>query len=167
MTGLPTPNPDTITAPVARDRKLRATEFEESIKVFLERLAFANVDGAKDSFRIGGNQVDVCGGHENTLLVIECFRSQAADKEAILRSKIREFRGSQQALERGFRSHSVYGKYKRFQYILAVKNVRVRREDLDLANERPRIYIWDDNFREYYEDLFQKIGVYAKYNLFY
>lgn len=36
---------------------------------------------------------------------------------------------------------------------------------IEFANSGKRIYIWDENFRDYYDDLFNKIGVYAKFNL--
>ena len=85
------------------DKKSRATNFEISIKDFLERLQFDDVDGGRDNFLIGGVQVDVCGGHENTLLVIECTMKQSLGKTKSLRDKISEFRGKREILEKAFK----------------------------------------------------------------
>lgn len=145
-------------------KKTRATEFELSIKSFLEKLQFDNVDGARDNFLIGGVQVDSCGGHEDTLLVVECTMKQTLGKKS-LRDKIGELRGKIEIWERGFRKEEKYKVYKRYRYILALKNIEVRHEDIHYANESPRIYLWDDNFLDYYDDLFLKIRHYAKFNL--
>ena len=78
---------------MADGKKKRAIRFEEKIKSFLERLEFDNVDGAKDSFQINGIQVDVVGGHEDTLLIIECTMKQELGRKSV-RDKIKEIRGS-------------------------------------------------------------------------
>lgn len=146
-------------------KKTRAIKFEEAIKSFMEKLEFTDVEGAKDTFLINGIQVDVCGGHENTLLVIECTMRQELGKKSI-REKIKELRGTASSLEKGFKHHPTYKKYKFIRYILATKNIDIRREDIEFANAGiPRIYIWDDNFIAYYEDLYNKIKSYAKFNL--
>lgn len=145
-------------------KKRRARAFEEEIKNFLQKLDFKDIEGATDTFRINGNQVDACGGHENTLLVIECTMKQQLGKKS-LRDKIKQFRGVIPLLERGFKKHPVYKKYTDIRYILATKNITVRKEDILYANEKPRIYIWDDNFIAYYNKLYDLIKEYAKYNL--
>jgi len=147
--------------------KLRAIQFEEDVKSFLERLEFdpESINGAKDSFRINGVQVDVCGGYENNLIVIDCTMRQELGKKSI-RDKIKEWRGVASTLEKGFREHPVYKKYGFINFVIATKNIDIRKEDFVFANsERPRIYIWDDNFIAYYEDLYDKIKKYAKFNL--
>jgi len=150
---------------MADGKKKRAIRFEEKIKSFLERLEFDDVDGAKDSFQINGIQVDVVGGHEDTLLIIECTMKQKLGRKSV-RDKIKEIRGVADALEKGFKKHPIYGKYKYFRYVLATKNIIIRHEDIVFANNsKPRIYIWDDNFIAYYEDLYDKIKLYAKFNL--
>ncbi|MFC1594685.1 DGQHR domain-containing protein, partial [Candidatus Omnitrophota bacterium] len=146
-------------------KKKRAIEFEKSVKSFFERLKFSDVDGASDSFMINGVQVDVCAGHEETLLVVECTMKQELGKKS-LKEKIKLFRGGADSLKKGFRRHPVYSKYKNFKFILATKNIEVRPEDITFANEHlPRVSIWDDNHRDYYEDLYVKIKDYAKFNL--
>jgi len=88
-------------------RKKSATQFEEKIKQFLQNLEFNDVDGARDNFLINGVQVDVCGGWENALLVIECKTKQKLGKKN-LRSVISEFHGKIPLLERGFKQHPTY-----------------------------------------------------------
>ena len=114
-------------------KKSKAIRFEEEIKSFMARLGFENVDGAKDTFLINGIQVDVCGGHEDTLLVVECTMTQELKKKSI-REKIKEFRGVTSSLEKGFKSSPIYKKYKFTKYMLATKNIGIRKEDIIFAN---------------------------------
>ncbi len=145
-------------------RKKSATRFEEKIKRFLQNLEFNDVDGARDNFLINGIQVDVCGGWGNALLVIECKTKQKLGKKN-LRSIISEFRGKIPLLERGFKQHPVYKKYNFFKYVIVTKNIKVRKPDYDFANQHPSIYIWNDDFLEYYSNLYSYIKPYAKYDL--
>ena len=144
--------------------KKDATNFEKQIKDFLIKLEFEDVEGARDDFRINEIQVDVCAGWENALLVIEC-KSKQEMKTSNLRSVIHEFRGKIELLKRGFFEHPIYKKYNHFEFIMVTKNIIKRREDILLANQYPRIYIWDDEFLEYYSNLYRFISPYAKYNL--
>lgn len=144
--------------------KKDATRFEKQIKDFLIKLEFKDVEGARDDFRINGIQVDVCAGWENALLVIEC-KSKQEMKTSNLRSAIHEFRGKIELLKKGFSEHPIYRKYDHFEFVIVTKNIIKRKEDIFLANEYPRIYIWDDEFLEYYSNLYGFISPYAKYNL--
>jgi len=146
------------------NKKSRATQFEAYVKSFMEKLNFADVEGAKDTFRINGIQVDVCGGHENLLIIVDCTMKQELGKKSI-RDKIKEFRGTIPTLEKGFKKHDVYRKYKDCRYVIATKNIDIRKEDYLFANEQPRIYLCNDNFFAYYEDLYNKIKAYAKFDL--
>ncbi|MCK4781417.1 DGQHR domain-containing protein [Candidatus Parcubacteria bacterium] len=141
-----------------------ATNFEEKIKQFLENLEFCDVDGARDNFLINNIQVDVCGGWDNALLVIECKTKQKLGKKN-LRAAISEFRGKILLLQKGLKNHPVYSKYTYFKYIIVTKNIRVRKCDYDFANQYPSIYIWNDDFLEYYSSLYNFIKPYAKYDL--
>ena len=145
-------------------KKKSATQFEENIKQFLQDLEFNDIDGARDNFLINEIQIDVCGGWENALLVLECKTKRKLGKKN-LRSAISEFRGKIPLLERGFKSHPKYKKYTFFKYIVVTKNIQVRKVDYDFANQRPSIYIWNDDFLKYYSDLYKYIKPYAKYDL--
>lgn len=145
-------------------RKKSATQFEEKIKQFLQNLEFNDVDGARDDFRINAIQVDVCGGWENALLVIECKSKKELGRKN-LRTAINEFRGKIPLLEAGFKKHPKYSRYTFFKYIIVTKNIIVRKADIDFAHQHPDIYIWDDDFWEYYSNLYSYIKPYAKYDL--
>jgi len=146
-------------------KKKLAIKFEESVKDFLDNLEFEDVDGARDTFKIDDIQVDVCGGFDGTLLIIECCMATELKKKSV-KKKIINLRGVSQTLKKGIRKHPTYRKYENIRYVLATKNIEVKRDDIKFANkEDPRVYIWDENFRKYYEDLFGKIGEYAKFNL--
>ena len=145
-------------------RKKSATQFEEKIKQFLQNLEFNEVDGARDDFRINAIQVDVCGGWENALLVIECKSKQELGQKN-LRTAINEFRGKIPLLEAGFKEHPKYSRYTFFKYIIVTKNISVRKADYEFAKQHPDIYIWNDDFLEYYSNLYSYIKPYAKYDL--
>ncbi len=144
--------------------KKSATKFEEEVKQFLSDLKFDDIDGARDNFLINGIQVDVCGGWENTLLVIECKSKQKLGKKS-LRVFINELRGKIYQLEKGFKEDPKYKKYSSLKYIIVTKNIKVIERDINYANKDQRIYIWDDKFLKYYHDLYSKIKQYAKYDL--
>lgn len=144
--------------------KKSAIKFEEKIKQFLINLEFNDVDGARDNFLINGIQVDVVGGWENALLVIECKTKRKLGKKS-LRAAINEFRGKIPILEKGFKQHPVYKKYSFFKYILVTKNIKIRKVDYEFAKQHPSIYIWNDDFLKYYSDLYSYIKPYAKYDL--
>jgi len=147
-------------------KKIDAIKFEKEVKDFLSDLKFQDVNGASDQFKIGGIQVDVCGGHENTLLIIECTMQQELGAKSI-RDKITEIRGESSTIEKGLRTDPIYKKYKDIKYVLAIKNIQAKKNDIEFANYggKPRVYIWDDNLITYYSDLYAKIKEYAKYNL--
>lgn len=145
-------------------KKKDAIAFENEIKNFLIDLEFNDVEGARDNFLINGIQVDVLGGWENALLVIECKTKQSLDIKN-LRKDISELRGKIEILEKGFNEHPLYSKYSYFKYIIATKNIEIRQEDISFANNGKQIYIWSNDFFEYYKDLYTFIKPYAKYDL--
>lgn len=145
-------------------KKKSATRFEKYIVEFLKNLEFNDIDGARDDFLINGIQIDACGGWENALLIIECKSKRKLGKKN-LRSAINEFRGKIPLLERGVKEHPKYSKYNFFKYIIVTKNIKVRRRDYQYANQHPSIYIWNDDFLEYYSNLYSYIKPYAKYDL--
>ncbi|MBI4243598.1 MAG: DGQHR domain-containing protein [Planctomycetes bacterium] len=140
-----------------------AERFENQVIECLKKLGFKDINGGRN-FRIGDIQVDACGGHEDTLLVIECLVSS---KKAIksVRQKIQIFRGNIPILSKAFHKHETYGKYLKNKYILAVKNINLNEEDKNFAEEKPQVYIWDEQLLSYYTALSTLIGTHARYNL--
>ncbi len=137
--------------------------FEKNIKDFLIHLGFQDVGGGD---KIGGVQVDAYGGYGNSLLIIECKTKRELGKKKELHNVISEVRGEyQSSVKRGFRANVKYQKYENFNLVVAVKNIVVTNADREFANQSPRVYIWDDNFLDYYKDLVSKINQYAKFNM--
>lgn len=65
----------------------------------------------------------------------------------------------------GFGGHSKYKNYKRHCFLIATNTRKIRPEDEKFAQQKPRIFLWDGRFLDYYERLYKLIGEYAKYNL--
>ena len=79
----------------------KASRFEERVRRLLHKMGFKDVNGGT-TFKIGGMQIDACGGHENTLLVIECYAP--IKNRTSIRQKITEFKGSKRCW-----NASIYG----------------------------------------------------------
>lgn len=137
----------------------RAYDFEFKIRDFLNKMKLSDVNGGSN-FIINGTQVDACGGHENTLFVIE-----ATTQRKSLRNKIKEFRGVIDTLNQGFKKDNTYKYYTGFKYIIASSQKNVSKNDKKFANKKPYIHIWDKKFIDYYLELHEIIKKYAKYNL--
>lgn len=129
----------------------------------MKNLEFNDINGS-DNFFIGGVQIDACAGWDDALLVIEC-KTQKELKEKNLRSYINEFRGKIPIIENAIKNHPVYNKYKHFRYIIATQDIKVRKVDYEYANENLRLSIWNEDFFEYYSNLYNFIRPYAKYDL--
>ena len=140
-----------------------AEKFEDDVRELLKKLDFENVNGGR-KFKINGIQVDACAGWENALLIIECKTKQTLGKKS-LRNYITEMRGKKEALEKGFAADPIYQKYTYFKHLLITRNIEIRKEDYNFASEDPNIYIGNDDFLQYYSDLYALIKPYAKYSL--
>ncbi len=141
----------------------RAKDFEGYVLVFLKRLGFGDVEGGV-KFSIGNLQVDACGGHEDTLLIVEC-RSAGKKVKRSIRKDIQEIRGRIPTHSSALRHMPVYQEYPHRKYIIAIKNIEISETDREFAKESPKVYIWDEQLIEYYEDLQKVIGEYAKFGL--
>lgn len=150
-----------------KSNKEMGDAWEQEVRDFLkEKLCFEDVDGG-DNFLINGIQVDACGGHEDTLIIIECkHKSKCKEQgEDNIREYIKILRGDREPLEEGFKKHPNYSRYKSFRYVICTKNYKTRKTDFEFANLKPHIHVWDENFLDYYKDLYGLIGKYAKYDL--
>lgn len=149
-------------------KKRKATKFEEKIKGFLKNLEFEHVDGARDDLKIGHpheHQVDVIGGWGNTIFVLEC-KSATEYKKKNLKAHLYEFKGKIPEIEIGLKRHETYKKYTNYRYILVVnEKVVLRPVDKEYANSKPCIYLWNEDFLEYYDGLYEYLRPYAKYDL--
>ncbi|MGA7677009.1 MAG: hypothetical protein WCA51_01340, partial [Dehalococcoidia bacterium] len=130
----------------------KAETFERDIIKFLKNLDFKDVNGGP-IFKIGGIQVDACGGNEDTLLVIECTTAKKRE-EKYIRGKIKTLRGDIPILSKGFHKNPQYQKYAKIKYVLVTSNIEIKEVDRVFAEESPIIYLWDEQFLQYYQNLF-------------
>ena len=133
----------------------RGTQFENKVRVSLRRIGFKDVDGGLD-FIVGGFQVDVVGGWDNVLLVIEATQTQR--KNASVRDRIVEVRGKMSNLRNGFGDLEAYRGYKRFEFALLTQGFEFSEADYKLASSLPRVHLIDYQVIEYYQQLAGIIG---------
>src|SRR3989344_2754021 len=114
------------------ESKKIGTKFEKDIITLLKELEFSDVDGARDDFIFGGVQVDAVAGWEDVLLVFECTTKKNLGKKD-LSEKISSFRGKMSLIRSGLLVDSTYKHYKKIWFILATKNIEIRKVDIDLA----------------------------------
>jgi DGQHR domain-containing protein len=136
-----------------------ADDFEKQMKNLLKKSGFENVNGGRN-FYFGRNQIDACGGFENTLFIVECKTSQKLF--ARLRDEIRKFRGQIYSIKSAASRHEVYKRYQKIIFIIAT-NFEVHERDRTGAGRV--IKIWDKAFTSHYDQLVSKIGTYTKFSI--
>jgi len=141
----------------------RADLFEQEVQGLMKRLGLRNVAGGR-GFVIGGVQVDACGGHEDTLFVVDCVIKDRRGKKTV-REKIKTSRGVLSNLKRGFRSDEKYEKYRRIVPIVATKGFTISEEDKNFAQEKPEVQLWSEQLIEHYSLLSTSAGRYACFSL--
>lgn len=141
----------------------RAAAFERDIIEFLKNLDFKDVNGGR-MFEVGGVQVDACGGHEDTLLVIECTTARKKQEKSV-RAKLTTLRGNIPILNKAFHKDPRYQKYTKIKYVLATGNLELRDIDIHFAEQSPKLYLWDEQFLQYYQNLYKVLGSATRYNL--
>ncbi len=140
-------------------------EFENEVKDFLQKMDFNDLKGGSD-FRIGGKQIDVgFGTQSKTYVIVSCTTRNKPKSEGSIESKINELKSWYQPIRNGLKSVDSLKEYKNLKLVLAVKGVNKTDRDLDLCTRDPKVYVWDEQFFEYYNSLYSKIGIYAKYEL--
>ena len=65
------------------------------------------------------------------------------------------------SLNKAFHKDINYLKYKKIRYILATSNIEIRDVDKQFAEENPQVYIWDEQFLDYYKHL---NGIISRFN---
>ncbi len=145
---------------VGPEKNVRAQKFEIRIVRLLENIGFSHVDGGKNLI-IGSHQIDACGGHQETLFVVECTTQKGS-----LRSKMNELRGKTNAIDNGIKELQNYRKYSKLIYCIATNRDEVSENNSDFSqDEKPEISIWDDKLIRYYEELASSLGKLAKFTL--
>jgi len=129
--------------------------FENEVRQGLKRIGFKDVAGGPD-FKVGGHQVDACGGWDDILLVAEC--TQSSGDVASIHDLISEVRGKQSAIKQGFRKLERYETYRRFQFAIITQSIRYTEGDRTLASQKPPVHLIDSQVVNYYQRLASTIG---------
>lgn len=140
-----------------------AEEFEGDIRKFLREIGFKNVGGGR-RFKLAGEQIDACGGYDNTFVVIDCHIAQQLRQKSV-RQKIKEIRGIKRNIRKDLKKKRRYKKYPRVKFILCTKNIQISEQDLRYASKAPKIWVLTERAVDYYRKLVKKIGDYAIYEL--
>lgn len=135
-------------------------QFEEEVRIlFKNGLQLTDVNGGP-AFRIAGFQLDVIGGIEETLLVVECKSKNDPDRKP-LRSYIKSFWVKKRSITNSLRK-SLGGRYKRTVFILALRGISPTRRDVEFAKKR-KILVWSESYLDSIRSLYFTIGDRAKH----
>lgn len=140
---------------MATSEASKGLEFESGVRSSLKRIGFRHVEGGP-TFKVGGHQIDACGGWDDVLIVVECRQSSA--KDASVHDLISEVRGKQPAIRQGFRKLEKYKTYRRFEFAIVTRNIKHTRGDHEIASRKPRVHLIDFRALEYYQRLVSLIG---------
>jgi DNA sulfur modification protein DndB len=141
-------------------KKPRWQRFEDEVLIlFRDGLKLSAVDGGP-VFRIAGNQIDVVGGIEDTLLVVECKSKLELGKKS-LRSAIRSFWVKRREVSNSIRRSYASG-FNRTKFILALQGITPSDRDLKFAKKK-KIIVWSESYLESIRSLYFTIGERAKY----
>ena len=140
-------------------------EFETDVKDFLQSLDFNDVRGGAD-FRIGGKQIDVAFGTlSKTYVIVSCTTRTKSTNEKSIEVKINELKNWYESLLGGLNNIDSLKNYNDLRLVLATKGIQPTERNKKLCETEPKVYLWDEQFFEYYKTLQTKIDVYAKYEL--
>lgn len=140
-------------------------EFENEVKDFLQGLDFNDVKGGAD-FRIGGKQIDAAFGTlSKTYVIISCTTRNKSTNDGSIEIKINELKSWYETLLKGLNTIDSLKNYNNLKLVLATKGIHPTQRDKKLCDTDPKVYLWDEQFFEYYNTLQSKIGIYAKYEL--
>lgn len=129
-------------------------QFKKEVRQSLKRIGFKNVAGGPD-FKMGGHQIDACGGWDDILVVAECRPSTDV---ASIHDLISEVRGKQPTIKQGFRKLEGYEIYRRHEFAIVTRNIKYTQDDNNFASQKPRVHLIDFQTIEYYQRLAQLIG---------
>lgn len=140
-------------------------EFKRDVIDFLHKMDFNDINGRAD-FRIDGKQVDAgFGTLSKTYVIVSCTTRNRSTSDGSIELKINELKSSYNTLLKGLNSIDSLRNYNDMRMVLAIRGITLTDRDKELCRKDPKVYIWDEQFFEYYETLHSKIGVYAKYEL--
>ncbi|MEM3192779.1 MAG: DGQHR domain-containing protein [Candidatus Parvarchaeota archaeon] len=147
------------TFPESGKRSQPYQSFESYVKDFLNKMQFNDVNGGS-TFKIGGKQIDASFGTSGgTYVIVSCTTGQS------LESKINELKSWYDKILKGLKEIDSLKKYDKLKLVLATKGSSLSDREKKLCQSDPKVYIWNEQFFDYYNILFDKIDKYAKYEL--
>jgi DNA sulfur modification protein DndB len=140
-------------------------EFETEVRSFLQNLDFNDVKGGQN-FRISGKQIDAAFGTlSKTYVIVSCTTRNKLTSDGAIENKINELKSWYLPILEGMKSIDSLKNYNSLRLVLAIKGIAPTERDKKLCASDPNVYLWDEQFFEYYKALQSKIGIYAKYEL--
>lgn len=138
--------------------------FEEYVRNFLTDYGFLDVAGGS-KFKIGGLQIDACGGIDDYLLIIDATttKSNVVRKITEMRGKLSQFKTFE--VQNDGIELNQYKKYKEIIIIVATKSLIDDDTHQKASSYDPIVHIWDKQFFDYYNELKRLIRVYSRFQL--
>lgn len=136
-------------------------KFEFDTREFLKKTGFEDVQGGA-GYKLGGFQIDACGGCDGTYLVIESKSKEEPGLKSI-HDSIVEFVGKRKDIETDILGKYA-GKYKRIAPILCLEDIDVSITDRQFA-EKQNVAIWDREYLKFYLGVDEFLGESAKYQI--
>ncbi|MCL4356768.1 MAG: DGQHR domain-containing protein [Candidatus Thermoplasmatota archaeon] len=140
-------------------------DFEGTIRSFLKTYGFLDIGGG-NKFKIGGVQVDACGGVDDYLVIIDTktTKSNVLRKITEMRGKLSQFK-TFNAEDEG-EEFELYRKYKQIILVIATKSPMEENYHEKGSSVDPIVHIWDKQFFDYYKELNKLIKGYSKFQLY-
>ena len=138
--------------------------FENEVRTFLNDYGFSDVSGGS-KFKIGGIQVDACGGIDDYLLIVDATttKTNVIRKITEMRGKLSQFK-SLEVQNDGVELNQ-YKKYKEVILVVATKSIIDDETHQKSVIYNPIVHIWDKQFFDYYTELRRLLKGYSRFQL--
>ena len=138
--------------------------FENEVRTFLNDYGFSDVSGGS-KFKIGGIQVDACGGIDDYLLIVDATttKTNVIRKITEMRGKLSQFK-SLEVQNDGVELNQ-YKKYKEVILVVATKSIIDDETHQKSVSYNPIVHIWDKQFFDYYTELRRLLKGYSRFQL--
>lgn len=138
-------------------------DFNVRVGELLEKLGFEDVQ-VDMQFREGRQKIHAAGGFEDTLLIIEC--TTAKGNQTGLLDAIQAFKKKAEGIRVEVQSDPSYKRYSDLRFVLVSRySITSAARQQATSGGGQEVHLWDDDLLTYYERLFDKVGLYAKFNL--
>jgi DGQHR domain-containing protein len=138
--------------------------FENDVRTFLTEYGFLDVSGGS-KFKIGGFQVDACGGVDDYLLIVDATltKSNVSRKITEMRGKLSQFKSFE--VQNDGVELNQYKKYKEIILVVATKSIINDETHQKSVSYDPIVNVWDKQFFDYYRELRRLLKGYSRFQL--